>query len=146
MRNSMKTCGHEKFGDVRRRLEAEGKSFTAEEMRKLCYGDIEQTWIGNAGKAVGTEADYDLVVGERLARFSGLSPEELAKQTFCDEYEEHTAFQRLALARGPLPDVDASPEILLYRNLRRWESDAWGRFLTPDQRVNFLRECPKDED
>jgi len=135
----MKACGHTDFGSLCKRLLAEGRKFTLDEMRKLCYGDLILSTIGNAGKAIGRSKDRDAVEKERLDRFRGLSPDALATATFCDDSEAYEAFQRLANDLGPLPDDEASPEILLYRNMIRlrgdWSGGRSSRYLTEIYRL-----------
>lgn len=119
----MKTCGHEEFYEIKKHLEAAGKTFGPAEMGRLCYGDLCLSVIGNAGTAIGKWEDSKREEKKRLSRFDGLDADAVEKATFCDEFEQYAAFDRLARARGFLPDEEASPEILLYRNMTRLRGD-----------------------
>lgn len=135
----MKDCGHVPFRDLRDELESQGRVFTREEMEKLCYGDLMLSWIGNAGKAAGKRKDADAVEEERIARFKSLSPDELDKAIFCDDQEKVRAYGKIAEERGILSDEEASPEILLYRNMTRlrgnWSDGRRSRYLAEIYRL-----------
>lgn len=135
----MKACGHTDFNWLCNRLIAEGRKFTLDEMRKLCYKDLILCVIGNAGKAAGRDKDRAVVEQERLDRFLGLYPDALMTATFCDDSEAYEAFRRLADELGPLPDDEASPEILLYRNMTRlrgdWNGGRSSRYLAEIYRL-----------
>lgn len=119
----MKTCSHEDFYKVREPLIAQKKKFSREDMGRLCYSNLMLAVIGNAGEAAGKWEDYEAEAKERLVKYDGLDADALAGAAFCDDHEAYAAFQRLADVRGKLVDEDASPEILLYRNMTRLRGD-----------------------
>jgi hypothetical protein len=129
----MKVCGHEEFRDIRDALEKAGKKFSRADMKRLCYSDVFLATIGNAGEAIGCGEDRDAEERERLSRFDGLDADGLAEATFCDSHESYAAYQRLADVLGPLEDHEASPEVLLYRNMTRlrgnWRDRRESRYL-----------------
>lgn len=129
----MKACGHEEFYSIQQALVGAGKTFTRADMKRLCYGDLFLAVIGNAGKAAGRSEDVEAEERERMKRFDGLDPDAISKVDVCDSHEQYAAFQRLADARGPLPDDQANPEVLLYRNMTRlrgnWSEGRDSRFL-----------------
>lgn len=112
-------CNHQAFIALCSELEATGRKFTREEMGKLCYSNLTLAVIGNAGKAAGKSGDAFAEELTRLAVYSEMTPEELAEAEFCDDHEQHAAFDQAAERRGALPDAKADPEILLYRNMKR---------------------------
>lgn len=130
-----KTCGHLEFYDLKNELEKAGKKFTAREMKKLCYADLFVSTIGNAGDQAGRSEDADAEQRLRLERFKGMTADELAKAMYCDSHENYAAFQVLSKVAEKLPDENATPEILLYRNMTRLRGSWSGGRSSP-----FLKE------
>lgn len=96
----------------------------------------------------GKRKDADAVEEERIARFKGLSPADLDKAVFCDDQKKVRAYGKIAEMKGILLDEEASPEILLYRNMIRlrgdWSDGRRSRYLAEIYRL--IDVCKQRED